>query len=223
MRGSSSRGHLPGHAAVAVVVEVELVHHHVGRVELGPLTQRHVGQDFGRAADDRSVGVDAGVAGQHAHVLGAEGLAPLEELLAGERLDRRGVEGADAFAQRLEVKRQRHQRLARARGRGEHHVVPGHQLEERLLLLRVGLDSAVADPAEEAVEDRLGIRDPTLGNARDERLHCFRHAAHVSAGQARRVTQEWRGKVRASRRAAGKARSLRHSRAMAQGAQRSQR
>ena len=40
------------------------------------------------------VGVDGGVAGHHADVLGAEGLAEVEELLRHQRLDRCGVEAA---------------------------------------------------------------------------------------------------------------------------------
>src|SRR5690606_41434775 len=62
-------------------VEVELVHHHLADVGLGAVAQRHVGQDLGGAADDGGARVDAGVAGHHADVLGAEHGAQVEELL----------------------------------------------------------------------------------------------------------------------------------------------
>ena len=64
---------LPGDAALGVRVVVELVHHHVGRVEPLALAQGAVGEHLGGAADHRRVRVDRGVAGQHADVLGAEG------------------------------------------------------------------------------------------------------------------------------------------------------
>ena len=64
--------HLPGPAAVGLGVEVELVHHHLADVRVGALAQRDVGEHLGGAADDRRLGVDRGVAGQHADVVGAE-------------------------------------------------------------------------------------------------------------------------------------------------------
>ena len=85
--------HLPGPAPVGLGVEVELVHHHLADVGRRALAQRDVGQHLGGAADDRRPGVDRGVAGQHADVLGAEDVAQGEELLRDQRLDRRGVEG----------------------------------------------------------------------------------------------------------------------------------
>ena len=63
---------LPGPAALAVREIVELVHGDVGSVGGIALSQRHVGEDFGGAAEDRRGPVDRGVAGQHADVLGAE-------------------------------------------------------------------------------------------------------------------------------------------------------
>ena len=91
---------------------MKLVHHHVGRVETRALAQGHVREHLRGAADDRRLRVHAGVARQHAHVLGAEELAPLEELLARQGLGGRGVEGAPALAEPLEVKRHRNQGLA---------------------------------------------------------------------------------------------------------------
>jgi hypothetical protein len=70
--GEGDERHLPRPAAVAVGVIVKLVHHHVGRVEVLALAQGEVGQYLGRATDHGGVRVDAGVTGQHAHVVGAE-------------------------------------------------------------------------------------------------------------------------------------------------------
>jgi hypothetical protein len=124
--GQREQGDLPGDAAVAVRVVVELVHDHVVDAGVSPVAQRHVGEDLGGAADDRGVMVDAGVAGQHADVLGAEVPAQREELLADEGLDRAGVERAAAAAHRaLEVHRHGHQRLAGAGRRVEDDVLAG--------------------------------------------------------------------------------------------------
>ena len=70
--GESGQRHLPRPAAIAVGVVVELVHHHVGRVEVFTFAQRQVGEHLCRAADHRAIRVDAGIAGQHADVFGPE-------------------------------------------------------------------------------------------------------------------------------------------------------
>ena len=134
--------HLPGPAAVGLGIEVELVHHDQPDVGGGALAQCDVGEHLGGAADDRGVGVDRGVAGQHADVVGAEDLAQVEELLAHQRLDRRGVERHPVVGQRRLVRGDRHQRLARARRGREHDVVAGQDLEHRLVLVRVELEAA---------------------------------------------------------------------------------
>src|SRR5262249_34580622 len=169
-----------GDAALAVAVVVELVEAGVGRVEPGALAQRHVGEHLGRAADDRRRGVDAGVAGQHADALGAEVLAGGEELLARERLRRRGVEGTRALAERLEVERRRDERLPRSRRRREHDVVALREREDRLLLLEIGCEAALGDPVEEAAEDLRGVARPAVRDAARER-----GTAHGAAGARR--------------------------------------
>ncbi len=144
--------HLPRDAALGVRVVVELVHHHVGRVGRFAVAQRHVHQHLGGAADHRRIPVDAGVAGEHADVLRAEFFAEREELLAGERLDRRRVERAAALAKRLVVEPEGDQRLARTGRRREHHVFARPQLEQCLFLRGVRRDAGVGDPRDEAVE-----------------------------------------------------------------------
>ncbi len=160
--------HLPGPAAVGLGVEVELVHHHLADVGLGTLAQRDVGQHLGGAADDRRLGVDRGVAGQHADVLGAEDVDQREELLRDQRLDRRGVERAPPLGQRREVRAGGDQALPGAGRRGEDHVGAADQLDQRLLLRRVERQPLLADPGLEDVEQRVGVGSPVGGEAVEE-------------------------------------------------------
>ena len=66
--------------------------------------------------------VDGGVAGEHADLVRAEHVDQREELLADQRLDRRGVERALPAGQRRGVRADRDQRLPRAGRRREDHV-----------------------------------------------------------------------------------------------------
>ena len=129
--------HLPRPASLGLGVEVELVHHDEPHVGGAALAEREVGQDLGGAADDRGIGVDGRVAGEHADVVGAEDLAQREELLADEGLDRRGVEAHLVLGQRRGVGADRDQRLPRAGRRREDDVVAAEQLDDRLVLVRV--------------------------------------------------------------------------------------
>ena len=76
---------------------------------MGAFAQGLVGEDFGGAADDRRVGVDTAVAGDHADVVSSEHFDQIEELFGDQRLDRRGVVGAAAGAQGGEMHAKRHQ------------------------------------------------------------------------------------------------------------------
>ena len=157
--------HLPRHAALLVGVVVELVHHDVGGVERLPQPERHVREDLGRAAEDEGLGVDRGVAGPHSDVLGPQLLAEGEELLAGERLDRAGVDRDPPLAERLEVHAEGDERLPRPGRRPEDHVLARHDLEERLLLRRVERQPRVAHPVEEEPQDLVAVARPRGGNA----------------------------------------------------------
>jgi hypothetical protein len=147
--------HLPGDAAVALRVEVELVDHHHVEVGLVTLPQRQVREDLRRAADDRCVPVDAGVAGHHAHVLGPERLAQLEELLADQRLDGGRVERAATVGHGLPVRGQRDQRLARPGGRVEDDALAVEELEDGLLLRGVERQPTLRAVGQEPVEQAL--------------------------------------------------------------------
>jgi hypothetical protein len=154
--GQGQQRHLPRPAALAVGVVVKLVHHDLADVRAGAFAQRDVGQDLRRAADDRRIGVDRGVPGQHAHVVGPEDRAEREELLRDERLDRRRVERDPAIGQRREVRGHRDQRLPGAGRRGEHHVVGAEQLDRRLLLVRVEGQALGRRPLRERVVQGFG-------------------------------------------------------------------
>ena len=144
--------HLPRPASVGVAVEVELVHHDLVDVRGGPVAKGHVRDDLGGGADDGGRGIDRGVAGQHADVLGAEITAQREELLRYERLDRRGVEGAHPAGKGRDVGAERDEALARAGRRVHDHVRTGEDLEQRFLLGWVELEAPLGRPGEERLE-----------------------------------------------------------------------
>ena len=140
--GEGEQRHLPRPPAVGVGVEVELVHRHAAHVAALALAQGLVGEDLRRAADDRGLGVDGGVSGDHAHVLAAEELHEVKELLADQGLDRGGVVGAPVRAHAHEAHAQGHHGLARARGRAQDEVVARRQRQQGLLLVGPELDPA---------------------------------------------------------------------------------
>ena len=92
--GQREQRHLPGHAAIAVGVPVELVHHHVVHRRVLAVAQGDVGQHLGGAAEDGRVAIDGGVSRGEADVLGAELAAERHPLLVDQRLDGAGVDGA---------------------------------------------------------------------------------------------------------------------------------
>src|ERR1035438_6592630 len=121
--------------------EVECVRAYLVDVRGGPVAKGHVRDDLGGGADDGGRGIDRGVAGQHADVLGAEITAQREELLRYERLDRRGVEGAHPAGKGRDVGAERDEALARAGRRVHDHVRTGEDLEQRFLLGWVELEA----------------------------------------------------------------------------------
>ena len=160
---------LPRPAALTIAVIVKFVHRHATDVRLVAFPERLVREDFRRATDDWRVGVDMRVTGDHANVVPAEHLDQVEELLGDERLDRRGVVRAAAGAQRGEMHAERHQRLAGA-GRGvEDHVVARKQVHDSLFLVGPRGDAlGVLHPAEEAIENRVGVKVAPLAVMRGQ-------------------------------------------------------
>ena len=155
--GQLDQRHLPRPTPVGIGVEVELVHHDQADVGVGPLAQRHVGQDLGRGGDDRRVGVDRRVTGDHPDVLGTEDLAQVEELLADQRLDRCGVDAALAAGEGRGHRAGRDQALARAGGGGEDDVGARDALQDRLVLGGVHREAARLDPLGDGFVDRVLI------------------------------------------------------------------
>ena len=171
---------------------MELVHDDLADVGRRPVAQGDVGQHLGGAADDRSSGVDRGVAGHHADIGGPEGGAQVEELLRHQRLHRGGVETArrtpilgDWGSSRREgdeMSARRHQALPRP-GRGAHdHVGARHHLDQRLLLRRVHRQPPTLHPHGEGVEQAVRVAGgrEELGEGHD--------CAHAARSAARRRT-----------------------------------
>ena len=160
---------LPGHPALAVVVVVELVEHDAAaRRCVSPprsamfastsVVQQIIGAPRLMLASPVSMPTRSAPSSSHS----AKNFSQTSAL-TGARVER-----ALARAQRAEVQRERDERLARAGGRREHDVAAGEQLEDRLLLLRVGREALLGDPAQEAVEDRRGV-GPRPTSRRDSR------------------------------------------------------
>ena len=80
--GQGEQRDLPGRAAVAVGVVVELVHDDVVDAGLVAEAEGHLGEHLCGAAEDGRGGVDGGVARHHAHLLRSEEFAEGEELFA---------------------------------------------------------------------------------------------------------------------------------------------
>ena len=154
---------LPGGASIPVRVVVELVHHHVVRVRGRALAERLVREDLRRAADDEGARVDLSVPRHHPHELGPELARKREELLVHQRLDGRRVIRPLPLRDRDEVVERGDQRFPGARGRREDHVLPGDELEERLLLRGIEGEPELRHVREEAVEQVLGEDLPRGG------------------------------------------------------------
>ena len=182
---------LPGHPAVPVGVPVELVHHHVVHRRLLPLAQRHVGQDLRRAAQQRGVAVDGGVARRQPHVLRAELPAQGHPLLVDQRLDGTGVDRAPPAGERREVQRERGQRLAGAGRRVQDDVPVLEQRQDRLLLGRIEGQAQPIDVVQEAVQQLVAGRLPGRQQVEQGRRH---------AGDCRPVRRKGTLRVRERRR-----------------------
>ena len=126
--------HLPGHAALAVGVVMELVHDDLLHVGLRPFAQRDIGQDLSSAAQDRGIAVHRGITGAQANVVGAELAAQAEPLLVDERLDRAGIDRALPLCNRLEMPCRGNQRFARTGGRVQDDILLLEQLQDGRLL-----------------------------------------------------------------------------------------
>ena len=154
--------YLPRPAALTVPVEVELVHDDHVRVQRGPLAQRLIRENLGRAADDGRVGVERHVAGHHTDVVRAEQRHEVKELLRHQGLERRRVVGAATVRHRRKVRGERDHRLARPRGGRSDHVVARQDLHQGLLLVGVERTPGALGPGHEGLVQGIVVAQAAL-------------------------------------------------------------
>ena len=133
---------------------MELIHSDQADIGMLAFAQRLIGQNLGGAADDRRVGVDMAVAGDHAYVLTSEHFDQIEEFLADQRLDRSRIVRTATGAQGREMHAQRHQGFARPCRRVQNNMVPGENIHNGFFLMGPWLDAFDIDgPVEEPLVD----------------------------------------------------------------------
>src|SRR5690606_14644498 len=129
------------------------------------VAQRKVRENLSGAAQYGCVGVDARVAGHHAHALWAEQIDERKELLVHERLDRRGIDGAFALRKREHMGAERDKRLSGAGRRRENDVRAEREFEQRLFLCGVERKTLrLTGPRFEASKDLIWL---AFGCAKD--------------------------------------------------------
>ena len=118
----------PDRAAETVGQVVDLIQHHVGQAGQGRRAGvEHVAQHLGGHDDHRRLAVDAVVAGEQPHLVGAVAPGEVVVLLVGQRLDRRGVEAFAALGQRQVHGKFPDNGLTGAGRRGHEHAVAAGQ------------------------------------------------------------------------------------------------
>ncbi|MEZ5203894.1 MAG: hypothetical protein R2701_05820 [Acidimicrobiales bacterium] len=144
-RGRVHQDLLPHRPAVAVLEVVDLVEDHPAELGKRPRPRvDHVAEHLGGHHDDRSVRTDGVVAREQPHLVGAEAMAQVGELLVGERLDRGGVEGSSPAGQRAIDRVVGHHGLACPRRRRDQHVAVGVDGRVGLALEPVELEGGLA-------------------------------------------------------------------------------
>mmetsp|Transcript_17204 Transcript_17204/g.56317 ORF Transcript_17204/g.56317 Transcript_17204/m.56317 type:complete len:269 (+) Transcript_17204:1857-2663(+) len=145
--------HLPRPPALGIFVKVKLVNDDKVEAEVRGEAQHLVRQHLRRAAQNRSVRVDARVARDEAHILGAKLSHELEKLFRNQSLQRRRVDAGLTTVERQRNARESDQRLARTSRGGQKHVAVRIQAHDCLLLPFVQLDSALRCQTHEALEE----------------------------------------------------------------------
>ena len=141
---------------------MKLVHDDHVRIQRGPLTQRLVREDLGRAADDGRVGIQGDVTGHHADVIRAEQGHQIEKLLRHQCLEWCRVVGAAPVCHRREVRGQRDHRLARPRGGRRNHVVTRQDFDQGLLLVGVERTPGSLRPRHEGLVQGIVVAQAAL-------------------------------------------------------------
>jgi hypothetical protein len=96
---------------------------------------------------------------------GPKAVAQVEEFLVHQGLDRAAVEAGLALAQGFVQECRGHQRLARSRGRGQHHVLAGQDLEQGFFLRGIERKPLARHVVEKAFEDVVAVE--RLGRRRE--------------------------------------------------------
>jgi hypothetical protein len=118
---------------------MEFVHHHLGHIRTLAFPEDHIGQNLRGAADNRCLGIDRGIPGDHSDVLRPEDRAEVEEFLRNQRLDRCRVIGTLTLGESGEVSRHRDRRFAGTCGGGQDDVRPGGYAQNGFVLRRIQL------------------------------------------------------------------------------------
>ena len=101
-RGKVDHGLFPHHAALLISQKVGLIQDHEIGGQRFPAVHgivKLIAQDLGGSHDDRGMGVLLAVAGQDAHLLGAEMGGELNQLGVGQGFERRGIPGPAALVE----------------------------------------------------------------------------------------------------------------------------
>jgi len=149
------KGDLPGDAALAIAIVMELVHDDVVDLGIAAFAEGFIGKDFGGAGDKRRGRVDACVSRHHPHVFGAEAAAEIEEFFGDESFDWGRIKKPLPLGHGFECEGFGDKALARAGRRGEDDVLAAEQFEEGFFLRGIGFDLEAFERREKAFEERV--------------------------------------------------------------------
>ena len=167
----------PHRAAVRVLEVVHLVEDHESQTVEGRRPRvDHVAQHLGRHDHDGRVAVDRVVSREEPDAPGAVLAAQVPELLVGQRLERRRVEGLAAVLQGVGDRVLGHDRLAGPRRRGDEHRLAAVDRVERAAL--EGVEGERPARLERLAPACVVVRDPGFGH---DLTACSQTAPAVSS------------------------------------------
>src|SRR5690606_15206334 len=133
------------------------------KIRLRSPRERLVGQNLGRAAEDRRPRIHRRVPRHHADVFRSEVPAQRQELLIDQGLDGARVDRSLSSRERPHVKGRRHERLPGSGRRIQDHIPARKQLQDRLLLLRIKLQPPRAHRGEKVIKRGIEISSRSEG------------------------------------------------------------